>query len=68
MMLPSDDQLMFCIWRDGEIMDGGGGLAIGATEADAWERACGDPEEWLVKRYRDAGATVKRCAIMVVNP
>lgn len=67
-MIPHEDDLMFCIMRDGEIIDGGGGLAIGATEWDAWERAINPCEEWSIQRARDNGDKVVRCAIMVVNP
>lgn len=67
-MIPSDENLMFCIMRDGAILDGAHGLAIGPTEDAAWERAIDPCEDWSISEAKDAGSYVRRCALMVINP
>lgn len=69
-MLPSENELMYCILEhDGSILDGANGLAIGATERQAWERALDPCEDWSIEKYkRSYGGKVVRCAIMVINP
>ncbi len=67
-MLPSPKDLMFCIMRDGQIVDGAHGLAIGPTEFDAWRRAVEPAEDWAISHARKHGDVVRRCAIQVVNP
>lgn len=66
-MLPSENDMMFCVIIDGAIADGTGGLAIGATEKDAWDRLNGG-ENWAIERSLQSGAKVRRCAIQVINP
>lgn len=66
-MLPSENETMFCIMIEGSIADGQGGLAIGPTEQDAWERLNGG-ESWAITRSKGYGAVVRRCAIQVINP
>jgi hypothetical protein len=67
-MLPSQDQMMFCIMQNGEIVDGAHGLAIGSTEIEAWERALDPCGEWSIEKAKQSGSVVRCCAIMVINP
>ena len=67
-MLPSENELMYCIMLEGEILDGAHGLAIGDTEMAAWQRGIDPCESWSIDRSKTAGMTVRRCAIMVINP
>ncbi len=67
-MIPNPDEMLFCILQDGAVMDGAHGLAIGTTEAEAWERAIDQCERWAIELAKDRGKTVARCAIMVLNP
>ena len=66
-MLPKPDDLMFCIMRDGEIIDGAHGLAIGNTEQEAWERALDPAQNWSIEHAKRTGSAVARCALMVIN-
>ena len=67
-MLPNPEDMMFCILDDGAIVDGAHGLAIGTTEEGAWERAIEPCEEWSIREAKASGMSVRRCAIMVINP
>ena len=64
-MLPKPDDLMFCIMRDGEIVTGTGGIAIGRTEQDAWDAVIG--HHATVETAQRTGCVVARCAVMVIN-
>lgn len=66
-MFPHMDDMMFCVMVNGQIADGQGGLAIGPTEGDAWERFNGG-EGWAIERSKQHGAVIRRCAIQVINP
>jgi hypothetical protein len=67
-MLPPESELQFCIMNEGEIVDGANGLAIGATEQEAWERCLNPCEDWSIARAKEYGHVVRRCALMVINP
>lgn len=67
-MLPSQDQMLFCIVNDGEIIDGAYGHAIGRTEQEAWDRALEPSQDWAISKAKDRGYKVARCAIMLINP
>lgn len=67
-MLPDANDMMFCIMDDGAIVDGAHGLAIDETENAAWERAIEPCEEWSIRKAKSSGMSVRRCAIMVINP
>ena len=66
-MLPSEKEMLFCIMRNGEILDGAKGLAIGETEQLAWERGLDPCQEWSIKKSKQQGYYVRRCALMVIN-
>ena len=67
-MIPSVDQMMFCVMQGGAIIDGAHGLAIGETEIEAWSRAFQPCTDQDIARAKREGATVRRCALMVINP
>lgn len=69
-MLPREEDLRYCVMeKDGSIVDGAHGLAIGNTEQEAWERALDPCGDWSIeKAKRNYGNYVRRCAIMVINP
>lgn len=70
-MLPSENELMYCIMESegGQIVDGAFGLAIGATEREAWERALDPCEDWSIRKTKEGyGHYVRRCALMIINP
>jgi hypothetical protein len=66
-MLPSENEMWFCIMLNGELLDGANGLAIGETEQIAWERGIDPCEEWSIKQSKQQGCYVRRCALMVIN-
>lgn len=67
-MMPNESDMQYCIYHEGEIVDGAHGLAIGSTAAEAWARALDPCEPWTIERSKAAGCSVVRCAIMVINP
>ena len=67
-MLPNESDMRYCIWNDGQIVNGAHGLAIGVTEDEAWARALDPCEPWVIDRAVQHGCVVLRCAILVINP
>jgi len=66
-MLPSEQDMRWCIMYPDGLADGQGGLAIGDTEQEAWQRLNGG-QSYAIERAKDDGAKACRCAIMVINP
>lgn len=66
-MLPSEQDMLWCITYPDGLADGQGGMAIGTTEKEAWERLNGG-ENYAIERAKADGANACRCAIMIINP
>lgn len=67
-MIPDPNDLQYCIYDGATVFDGTHGLAIGATEQEAWARAISPAEDWNIERAKERGLSVRRCFIGVVNP
>jgi len=67
-MLPTENDMRWCIMSpDGTLAEGQGGIAIGDTKQEAWERLNGS-DEWAIEQAKANGNKACRCAIMIVNP
>ena len=60
--------MLYCIIKNGQLLHGTFGLAIGDTEQEAWERAFDEPWSSLnIEKLIEYGYKVKRCNISVIN-